>query len=163
MNPRLLWGALALTLAATGWLASQSEDSDADVPAPRTARAAGRSGAAPVDPAARVVALQPTSAAWPAMARDLFAAHSFQPPPPPAPPPGAPEPPRAPPLPFKYQGRLEDGDTAVFLLDGTRSLIVRAGDTIDGRYKVERISKHDIAFTYLPLDQRQTLPTGRTH
>lgn len=92
------------------------------------------------------------------MARDLFAVQSFQPPPPPPPPPRAPA---APPLPFKYQGRLEDGDTQVFLADGARSLIVRAGDTIDGRYKVERISSNDIAFIYLPLKQMQVLPTGR--
>lgn len=102
--------------------------------------------------------------------RDPFKARTprAEKPAPKAPPPAAvvaapppPPPPSAPPLPFSYMGKLVAGDDlAVFLIQGDRNLIVREGETIDARYRVERIAANDITFVYLPLNQRQTLNIG---
>jgi hypothetical protein len=71
-----------------------------------------------------------------------------------------PPPPSAPALPFKYMGKLVDGDeTKVFLIHGDRNLVVRAGDTIESVYRLDRISDDELILTYLPMNQRQTLST----
>jgi len=86
---------------------------------------------------------------------------SPQPPPPPVAARMKPEPPRAPPLPFRFFGRLvEDGKTVVFLNLQDDTYAVKAGDTIAGSYRVEEISGTEVVLTYLPLQQRQTLPIG---
>lgn len=88
-------------------------------------------------------------------AANLFRAQSWQPPPPPPPPP---EKPKAPPLPFTYLGHLvEDRGVALFLGRQQQTLIVRAGDTIDGTYRVDAITAQRAVFTYLPLDVQQPL------
>lgn len=67
----------------------------------------------------------------------------------------------APPLPYTYMGRLKSGnDVAVFLTQGERNLVAREGDTIDSSYRVDRIEDEAITLTYLPLNQRQTIPIG---
>lgn len=69
-----------------------------------------------------------------------------------------PEPPRAPPLPFKELGRYEEaGQTVVFLQYGEQNLVVRSGETIAGSYKVEGIGGTSMTLRYLPLNQVQTL------
>lgn len=87
------------------------------------------------------------------------------PPPPPPPPPVNPVPvvPTAPPLPFVVMGSIRgagiaDGKPIVFLNEKGATLTVSAGDEIRGTYKVEQISATAIEFTYLPLNQRQSLP-----
>jgi hypothetical protein len=58
-------------------------------------------------------------------------------------------------------GRLsEDRDTTVFLTLGDRNLVVKPGDTIDNTYKLEEVGESAIVLTYLPMNQRQTLPIG---
>jgi hypothetical protein len=70
-------------------------------------------------------------------------------------------PPSAPPLPFKYLGRITDGDgIRVFLSMAERNYIVGLGDEIDGRYRVEGISDNSITLTYLPLHAKQMLSVG---
>ena len=72
-----------------------------------------------------------------------------------------PPPPQAPPLPFAYVGRLvEDTDTTVFLAQGERNLVVKPGEVIDNTYKLEEVGERSLVLTYLPLSQKQTLPTG---
>jgi Tfp pilus assembly protein PilP len=72
-----------------------------------------------------------------------------------------PEPPRAPPLPFQFFGRMvENGTTMVFLNRQDDVFAVKAGDTIGSTYRVEEINGSEIVLTYLPLKQRQTLPIG---
>jgi len=72
----------------------------------------------------------------------------------PAPPPT----PSAPPLPFKYLGRMADETKLVIFLErNEESLAVRAGDTIEGTYQVERVSETAAQFVYLPLGIKQTL------
>jgi hypothetical protein len=90
---------------------------------------------------------------------DAFAARSFSPPAVPA---GqAPERQakrEAPPLPFRYVGKLQDGDKlAVFLAHGEESLVVSAGQKI-GEYRVDSVTEEEIRFTYLPLKTKQVLP-----
>ena len=76
-----------------------------------------------------------------------------------APPP--PPPPRAPPLPFRFMGKLIDGDgVAVFLTTGERNWVVRAGDTIDGTYRVQAIGEQKMTLTYLALQIPQELAIG---
>jgi hypothetical protein len=65
--------------------------------------------------------------------------------------------PVAPPLPFKYFGRLtENGKTDVFVMRGEDLLAVAAGETL-GEYRVDAVSESSISFTYLPLKTKQTL------
>ncbi len=72
-----------------------------------------------------------------------------------------PVPPSAPPMPFTYMGKLRSGsDTAVFLTQGERNLVLREGDTIDSTYRVEQIADRAITLVYLPLDERQTIVIG---
>jgi hypothetical protein len=85
------------------------------------------------------------------------------PPPPPAPPAKLlpPPPPTAPPLPFTYLGRYEDSaKPVIFLVRGDRVLLVRAGDVIEGTYRVEGIVGTALGLTYLPLKIRQSLDIG---
>lgn len=39
---------------------------------------------------------------------------------------------------------------------------VRPGDTLLGVYRLDKISRDMLHFTYLPLNQQQQLPTGGT-
>jgi hypothetical protein len=67
------------------------------------------------------------------------------------------EKPAAPPLPFRYFGRLtENGKTEVFVMQGDELLTVAAGQKI-GDYRVDQIAAATISFTYLPLKTKQTL------
>jgi hypothetical protein len=66
--------------------------------------------------------------------------------------------PPAPPLPFRYIGRVvQNGKAEVLLLRGTLLYSIGEGDEIDGEYRVERITGAAIRFTYLPGGSRQEL------
>lgn len=92
-------------------------------------------------------------------ADDLFAPHSWQPPPPPPPPPKPPAP-KAPPLPFRYLGKvLEGSEILAFLGQGTRTHLLRRGDVL-AEYKVDEITPTEITFVYLPLNEKQHLTFG---
>ncbi len=67
------------------------------------------------------------------------------------------EKPSAPPLPFKYFGKLtENGRTEVYVMRGDELLTVAAGQNI-GEYRVDQVNEASIAFTYLPLKTKQTM------
>lgn len=67
------------------------------------------------------------------------------------------EKPLAPPLPFRYFGRLtENGKTEVFVMRGEDLLTLAPGQTI-GEYRVDKIADASISFTYLPMKMQQTL------
>lgn len=75
--------------------------------------------------------------------------------------PAAPLVPTAPPLPFQFIGKLEDRQQLqVFLQNGERLYVVRAGDVIDEVYKIDHISATEMSFVYLPLKFAQTLSVG---
>lgn len=161
MIPRrslILLIALATTLAATWW-ASTLDDGDA-APPPARVRG-GEAVPGKTVPSAATLTLASLEDPRPGMPelKQFLKPRSFQPPPPPPPPPAKPQ---APPLPYRFVGAVDDqGDRSVFLMEGTQVMMVRAGDELGGRYRVERVSDQAIEFTYLPLKQRQTLQTSR--
>jgi hypothetical protein len=64
----------------------------------------------------------------------------------------------APPLPFRYIGRLRaNGNLEVLLMRGTKVYSIPRGGEIDGEYRIERITESSISFTYLPLQARQDM------
>jgi len=66
--------------------------------------------------------------------------------------------PEAPPLPFRYLGKLiEDGKLSVFLANGAESVTATAGQRI-GDYRVDKVTEAEVVFTYLPLKTKQSLP-----
>lgn len=175
----LLIGALGLTLAAT-WYAAGLEEGDPaageellarpSAARPDAATAVGKTRDAPVaTPAAAPAAPLPAPAAQADAMRlkagsaDLFAVRSWQPPPPPPRPvvAEAAPPPTAPPLPFRYLGRMEDGpQITVFLAEGPQNVrVVRQGDQT-GQYRIDEITPQGMRLTYLPLQQPQQLLFG---
>lgn len=158
----VLAGGLAVSLAATLW-AAQSGDEEA----PLQAVAGQRRAAAPGAPSKVAEAPLPVvnwntvpREPWAPVADTQFAAWSppAPPPPPPAPPPPPPPAPMAPPFPYQLIGRLVEGDQAQALLAGpTRSLAVKAGETIDGQWRVDQISPTGLSLTWLPAKLTQNI------
>jgi hypothetical protein len=70
-------------------------------------------------------------------------------------------PPSAPPVPFKYIGKLYgDDEYTVFLHLNGRNISVKTGDTIAQSYKIEEINPPLMSATYLPLNIKQTIDIG---
>ncbi len=93
-------------------------------------------------------------------AADLFAVHSWQPPPAPAPKAAPAPPPTAPALPFRYLGKvLDQGQVIAFVGHDARTYSLRSGDLV-ADYQVLEITPTDMSFIYLPLNQRQRLTFG---
>lgn len=165
----VLGGLLTATLAAAGWLGE--EDAEPAAPSTRVARVEtrrpatqqepvqvnvdklkGRNLGAPVRDPFDVPA-RPRQKPKPAAPAPVVVAPSPSPPPP--------APPSAPPLPFVYMGKLENGGaTTVFLIQGDRNLVVKEGEVIDQTYRVDRVTSTDITLVYLPLGQRQVMALG---
>lgn len=165
-----LIGALAATLAATWYAAGLEDDEVAGEellarPAGRTAPPAPAASVATASPASPVSPVTDTATRLPPASADLFAVRSWQPPPPPPAPPAVTPPPVAPPLPFRYLGRLEDGGAiAVFLVEGNQphARVLRQGD-VSGPYRVDEVTAEGMRLTYLPLNQSQQLLFGSSN
>ena len=72
-----------------------------------------------------------------------------------------PEKPVAPPLPFRFLGRITDsGTTTVFLAYRGQNLGVKKGDEVEKLYRIDQVAEDRLVFVYLPLDERQTLEIG---
>ena len=66
-----------------------------------------------------------------------------------------------PPLPFQFLGRfVDEGKAAYFLQTGERNVVARPGDTLEERYRFDGVVQGALQFTYLPLNQKQTLAVG---
>lgn len=66
--------------------------------------------------------------------------------------------PEAPPLPFRYLGKLiEDGKLSVFLANGEESITAKPGARV-GDYRIDKVTESEVQFTYLPLKTKQSLP-----
>jgi hypothetical protein len=66
--------------------------------------------------------------------------------------------PKAPPLPYQYDGSGQvQGQSFVFLRRQDRSFRVSPGDTIEGTYSVESVARDHVVLRYLPLGVRQVL------
>jgi hypothetical protein len=101
-------------------------------------------------PAARFLAAQPSP--------DLFAPRHWQPPPASVAPVAVV--PRAPPLPFRYLGKvLEEDGVLVFVSQGGLTHLLRRGDQL-ADYKVEQITSAEMTFVFLPLLEKQRLTFG---
>ena len=170
MTPRnrswVLACALVATLAAA-WFAPSAADGGVALPA---TRAVAVTAAAPTPSASAAAGREPLLAV---VARGddagdaptLFAAvHPPAPAPQPAPVPVAPvEAAPAPlgPPPFKVLGRYRQGDDVVaFLQYNNENLVVREGDTVLDRYKVQKLTDDAIELRHLPGDELQTLDFG---
>lgn len=170
LGPRqyALAAGLAVAVAATLW-AAQMEEQEGEAP---VAVAPTRPAPRPAAPAASTMAPAPAPAwalaertPWPEASGSQLAAWS--PPPPPPPPPAAPlqaavvdtGPPPAPPFPYQLIGRLEEGGVPAqaLLASGNRSLSAKAGDVIDGQWRVDSVGPSGLALTWLPGQQTQTL------
>jgi hypothetical protein len=168
----VLGAALVASLAATFW-AAQSEDDPAAAAQP----VVGSARRAAVSSAVAVAVARAASAAevnaptdwqpvqrkpWAAPPDAQFAAWA-PPPPPPAPrevkaPPPLPPAPVAPPFPYQIIGSLvESGQTQVFLAGPARSLNVRAGELIDGQWRVDQVSATGMSLTWLPAQIKQQI------
>lgn len=163
---KLLAGALALSLLAAGWIDARepglAEVTQPLVPA-RAARTAAAGSARP--PAPAEIALEKLRRPQAGQSvKDVFAAHSWHVPPPPPPPPPQMQPPlpaSAPPLPFVYLGKMVDqGGVTVFVAKQDSNYAVKAGDVLDGSYRVDAIAGSLMTLTYLPLDMKQTMHIG---
>lgn len=159
---------LVLTLAATWYTAYLETTDDSLLVEPRQPRSVSRTlisspppeaaSSSPQgisDSSANDVRMRPSD-------KDLFTAHSWLPRSPP-PPVFTPPPPQAPPLPFKYLGRMEEnGSVLVFLTEGAvdeRPRLVRQGDQVSN-YRVDELTADGMSLTYLPLNQTQRMLFG---
>lgn len=154
----ILGGLLTATLVAMVWVDDQSTESDPTVVSGEEKVAAKKMKAQSLR--LSLENLQRTQRDESEQIEDLFKAKSWYVPPPP-PKPGPPPAPTPPPLPFQYMGKLlEEGKLTVFITNQDRNYAVKAGDTIEGSYRVDRVDPQQVLFTYLPLNMQQTLVIG---
>jgi hypothetical protein len=153
----VLGGALVATLAATAWVATRPEEDTPVAAAP--VRRPAVAASAPVAAAASAPQVG-TRQPWADVKPEQLAAWQPPPPPPPppAPPPAAPAPPPppvAPPAPYQMIGRVIEGEGAkaveVALLSGpNKAVSAKAGDVIDGQWRVEQVTGDGVRLTWLP-------------
>lgn len=63
--------------------------------------------------------------------------------------------------PYIYAGKLiDDGQIVVFLTDGNKKYAVKAGDTIEGAWKVKFIQPPEMALQYLPSNTQVSVQIG---
>jgi len=153
----LLGAGLALSLAATLWAAQMDEADEAGAELARPVAGTRRSSAAPARPpaAASAAAADLAPASWAPPSRGAWAPVAdaqllaWGPPPPP---------PSAPPFPYQLIGRLVDGQQTTALLAGpTKALAVKAGDVVDGQWRVEQIHERGLNLIWLPAKLTQTV------
>lgn len=89
---------------------------------------------------------------------DIFAVRSWEPPPVVSAE-ATPAPPKAPPLPFRYLGRIVAADRgpAYLLAHGSSVVVVVVGDLVGKDYRVEKYESGRLVFRYRPMNLRQTL------
>lgn len=166
---RVLFGALALTIALSA--ASSVREKPADEPVLPLHKSA-MPHAPKQQPQPRVelerLRRQDVVASCEAPDDNSFRAMSWYVPPPPPPPPKPvppppPPPPTAPPMPFNFLGRYEEGETlTILLVKGERLYTVAEGEVIENTYRVERLTGGQLELTYLPLNIKQTISAGGT-
>jgi hypothetical protein len=149
MRKRYIYGVAAAALAlAWGWHASPP----GDAPAP-DAEATRPTSVPPAE-----AALQLPQRALPSAGRNPFDVPRKPKPAPVVVAAPVIEAPKAPPLPYKYDGSgAVQGKTFVFLARNGKSVRASVGDTLDGTYLVEAVGRDRVALRYLPLGIRQVL------
>jgi len=164
---RVLFSALAVAIALSA--ASGKSRQTPDEPVLPTKNSTPRAPKQLAQPLLHVelerLQLQTAPAGNEPEAGNAFPAMSWYVPPPPPPPPKPlpPPPPTAPPMPFSFMGRYEDGEKLIILLvKGDRVYTVSEGEVIDNTYRVDRLTASQLELTYLPLNIKQTISTGGT-
>lgn len=171
-----LWALLAASLAGSAWLAAQPDAHTPVVPAAaRPARAAAAREATPAapGPAPATAGLPARPADWPAAGRLALQAWQGQtdlpggaagPVAPARAGPGASasatEPAPAAAFPYRWIGQLDDGSGApqVLLSSAQRSVGVRLGQVLDGRWRIEHDPQGVLVATALPGGPAQPVP-----
>jgi hypothetical protein len=75
----------------------------------------------------------------------------------------APEAPVAPPLPYRFAGKVRQGDEEQVLVSkGDVVFAVKQGETLDGTYRVLSISADRIELLYLPLGTKDSITVSST-
>lgn len=163
---RRRWIILLCALCATvGAIFYPVDDTveEGDFPdAPRSTARKAPAAAAPASPL--------HAAVWVPLVADPFAPRVWEAPPPPPPvavvkpvqslavaevvtPPAGP-----PALPFQFVGQMNDSqERVVYLARGEQAMIARAGEVLEGTYKVLEITALQIEFEHLPTGQKQAL------
>lgn len=161
LSPRMRWtmlaAALSATVAASIWV---SDTPDPEVVVARPSKA-GAGGIAQQSKAGTLAWDKlPKRSLEDRPAADAFPTRTwFVPPPPPKP---LPPPPAAPPpLPYTYFGKLQEGSKlTIFIAKQDQNYAIKAGDVLDGQYRVDSVTAQSVVFTYLPLNMQQTLVIG---
>ena len=165
-----LWVLLVLTMLATAWVATVPDADNLPEPALPLRKAGLPPGAA----AALVVSAnlperltRASPLVWPKAGAVELAAWGQLPPQAPPPPSkpmlstGPPPPPAAPQaLPFPYQliGRFQQGDQVQALVTSpVRTLALRAGEVVEGQWRVDRIDDSALHLTWLPGQSAQRI------
>lgn len=171
-----VWLALLATVLLTVWTASQEEEIDDSnevvVVNDRQRSAASQPVKTKVttdtlpknrlidwDKLAREPGLPPknlfNAADW-ADRKKLMAQRAEKAPPPP--------PPQAPPLPFSYMGRMDDGPNGnvIYLADQEKSYTVKPGSKVGQLWRLDQEDKNSLQFTYLPLNLTRSLSKQET-
>ena len=150
---KLQWSlalAAAAGLLAWGWSAIPRPDAAADAPVAH--------GAVAVADPANPVDLRTERRGLPSPSRDLFNIPPKPPPTPQSSPVEVAQAPKAPPLPYQYDGSgVLQGKSFVYLKRQDRSFMVSAGDTLEGTYSVEAVARDHVVLRYLPLGIRQVM------
>lgn len=161
MRKRVLFAALAATLGLVMFelIRDEPATSVSTRPAPdvRSADTTGRSpslSGTGGDPRLRAL---PERSPLGGSRTGLFSSHSWQSP--------APKSaaviaavPTAPPMPYRYAGKLvQGGQLSVLLSKGDTVFPIREGDTLDGAYRVEAIGETQITLMYLPMKHKESI------
>lgn len=160
--------AVALVLLAGYWLMVGGPATDQAATPAGVAMAPGRPPVAGDEPEPNVYPqeyIRQESAINPSVSPvDIFAVRNWAPPAPVEAPVAAapPPPPQAPPLPFRYAGKLEEPGKApiIFLTQGEQMLAVSPGDLINGKYRVGKLQGGQLHFLYQPMKIQQSLTVG---
>lgn len=173
-----IWVVLVITLALTTWMAISDNNSvSSDIELAKTENSAQsntynrkKNKVKLLDSESKIDATDLIP--WQSLKREansqtiqnLFKTHSwvvaaptpkFKPAPPP--------PPTAPPAPFAYIGKLEDGanGTQIFLVENNKIYSVVIGQNINPLWRLDGEDANNIKMTFLPLDLPQILAKNR--
>lgn len=73
------------------------------------------------------------------------------------------EAPVAPPLPYRFAGKVRNGgEEQVLVSKGDLVFVIKEGETLDGAYRVLKIGADKIELLYLPLNSRDTILVNST-
>ncbi len=163
----VLFSLLIATVGAAIWVSQDRDDTEHALAEPVSKPVSRKAPATVYDGVSPALSSPAPSVALPSRVPmavgDLnpFNVKSWYVPPPPPPPPEPPKP-TAPPLPFVYQGKLEEGPGVwvFYLLKGEQFYAVRKGETFDSVYRLEDVAGGNLVIQYLPMGIQQTLPIG---